>query len=298
MPSPPKQIDTGMVDVSSTPSQMDNLLYFCLKKSQSSCFVFYIQSGTLVMLTSSPDLWSSAATSGPVDPPHNIWGMIFEETFTTREPGIPPWSSYVQTIQYSFGSLAIALRCEIDAFDDASSRVPKRLKAQGKPAIYPSTGPSIRSSDMLELKCLHRKTWRGAVIHQLGKSWFARSKRLLVGLHNGDGAVDELQTVDLGEMLQSWKLRKDAALLRLHDLLCRLRVEATKSESGICWALRNNATADADLDIFSLDSSHGQLYEIYKHLARTKRDPKAVTKTSLPSDGVSDHDKSRAQLHN
>jgi hypothetical protein len=250
------------------------------------------------MLTRSPDLWSSAATSGTVDPPHNIWGMIFEETFTTREPEIPPWSSYVQTIQYTFGDLAITLRCEIDAFDDASSRVPKRLKVQGKPAIYPSTGPSIRSSDMLELKCLQRRTWRGAVNHELGKSWFARRKCLLVGLHDGDGVVDELKTIELGEMLQVWKLRKDDALLKLHDLLCKLRVEATKSKSGICWALRNNATGDADLNIFSLDSSHGQLYEIYKHLARTERDPKAVTKTSLPSDGVSDHDKSGAQLHN
>jgi hypothetical protein len=114
--------------------------------------------------------------------------------------------------------------------------------------------------------------------------WFARRKKVLVGINDGAGVVIDLKMIDMSEKLTRWKLRHEVGLQKLHSLLGRLRAEATKSESGFCWALRNGgASDDTGLEIFALDSSKEWLYEHNKSLNRTEPELGAKTEANAGS---------------
>jgi hypothetical protein len=267
-----------VADVTASPNQLGNLLKFCEGSIKHNCFMFSLKSNSLVMYGKSPHVWSTAeearaADLCDADGRKNDIGRAFEQSFTTTAPGVTPGSEHVQLIRYTFGKLSLALRCDIDAFDESRSRIPNRLKLPGKPSVFPSTGQPIRSSDILELKCLNAKNWAGRFRKDSSSLWFARRKKVLIGINDGAGVIRDLKTIDMSERLVRWKLRHEVGLQKLHSLLDRLRVEATKSESGFCWALRNGgASDDTGLKIFALDSSKEWLYENNKSLDQIEPD--------------------------
>lgn len=190
------------------------------------------------------------------------FGMAFERAFTRPEPGMSPDSRHIQFIRYTFGKLSILARCEVDAW-----RLPKGINESVESKR--DWGKKVR----LELKCIRRKEFKTRIISTMPQAWFSRTKQMEVGLHSGNGIITEVRRVRVRELREEWARTNQTELQKLHSLLCRLRIEASNSETGVCVGVFNQSAEDKTLEIFPMERQHTRLYEDFGFLHRSEGEP-------------------------
>ncbi|KAF2792459.1 hypothetical protein K505DRAFT_326128 [Melanomma pulvis-pyrius CBS 109.77] len=266
--------ETHLADISTTPSILANLFKFCAsRRPGQNAFVFSIQQNTLVMF--GMRFKRQALSPGsPTELVNNSdlgnFGMAFERAFTRPEPGMSPDSRHIQFIRYTFGKLSILARCEVDAW-----RLPKGINESVESKH--DWDKKVR----LELKCIRRKEFRARIMSTMPQAWFSRTKQMEVGLHSGNGTITEVRRIRVRELREKWARTNQTELQKLHSLLCRLRVEASSSETGVCVGVFNQSAEDNTLEVFSMAKKHTRLYEDFGFLHRLEGEPTGDHESNL-----------------
>ena len=118
----------------------------------------------------------------------------------------------------------------------------------------------LTKGEPVELMCVSERNLTKKLNRAKPKLWFSRTERMMVGIHSGDGVITKVRPVNVPKSLKSWAKAHEDGLGRLHALLHRLQVEASKSH--VCMGVVKSANGLQTLDIFPLNEDHDHYTDI------------------------------------
>lgn len=262
---------------------------------------------TLIMTKKNTKIWDLAGDVG--------YGQSFEKDFTQPVPGLEEAAHHYRVIKYPMGSLNVAVRIEVDAYDDGlpdedcstSSAADvlrgaevktqtSTLKQSSSPYILPiniiEKGTTIQASQLVEMKIKNFKHRFDLGQNSLPQMWFGRLKHFYLGrYYKPTRAISCVRQEDLSEKLDVWEERHQVNLQKLVALLKRLKTIVTAQPGPYRSAIlaREEGGGPLVVRVLNNNARRGVVGAYYhaKHWVYKKRDPKQVywRRVELQKDG-------------